>query len=227
MNSLDARRQAAIEALSEYFANDAITVEELERRVDRAHRAASLDELRDVLSDLPGANVPMSRSDSPATARSGSSAPPQNVPDRGFAIAVLGGTRRTGRWTPSRANIAIAVMGGAEIDFREAVMGPGVTELRVFAVMGGVEIIVPPDMNVASHGIGLLGGFGHSEQGVDDPTAPTLNVTGIAVMGGVDITVRYPGETARDARRRRRQERRDQARAIREGRGENRGRLTP
>jgi predicted membrane protein len=52
-------------------------------------------------------------------------------------------------------------MGGSELDFREAVMGPGVTELQIFAVCGGVEVVVPPGLNVESHGIAIMGGFEH------------------------------------------------------------------
>jgi hypothetical protein len=216
---LDHTRQVTIDALCEHFANDVMSVEEFERRVDTAHEAVTTDELRALLSDLPGAHLP---------AVPGSPTPPaytgdyslttrDQVKERSFAVAVMGGTRRAGRWSPARTNYTIAIMGGAEIDFREAVMGPGVTELQIFTMWGGVEVIVPPGMNVESHGMGIMGGFEHAPDRLPDPNAPTLRVTGLAVMGGVDITVRHAGESARDARRRRRQERRDKTRELREG----------
>lgn len=216
---LDHTRQVTIDALCEHFANDVMSVEEFERRVDGAHQAKTTEELRQLLLDLPGANLPAvpGSATAPAYGGSYSMTTSDRVKERSFAVAVLGGTRRAGRWSPARKNHAIAVMGGAEIDFREAVMGPGVTELRIFALWGGVEVIVPPGMNVESHGIGIMGGFEHAPDRAPDPSAPTLRVTGLAVMGGVDITVREPGESARDARRRRRQERRDRARELREG----------
>jgi hypothetical protein len=217
---LDHTRQLTIDALCEHFANDVMSVEEFERRVDRAHGAASVDELRSLLQDLPGGNLPVPTDGAsvPAVARDFTVTTADRVKDRSFAVAVLGGTRRAGQWSPARDNYAIAVMGGAEIDLREAVMGPGVTELHVYTLWGGVEVIVPPGMNVESHGIGILGGFEHAPDRSPDPTAPTLRVTGLAVMGGVDITVRHAGESARDARRRRRQERRDRAKGLRERR---------
>lgn len=96
-------------------------------------------------------------------------------------------------------------------------MAPGVTELQIFALWGGVEVIVPPGLNVESHGIAILGGFEHAGDGEypADPNAPTLRITGAACMGGVDVTVRHPGETARDARRRRRLERKERRRLSR------------
>jgi hypothetical protein len=41
-----------------------------------------------------------------------------------------------------------------------------------------------------------------------DSNAPILKVNGFALMGGVEITVRKSGESAGDARRRRREEKR-------------------
>lgn len=228
---LDHTRQVTIDALCEHFANDVMSVEEFERRVDLAHQASSNDDLRALLRDLPGGDLPavVSAGAVPAAAPGYSIASSDQVRDRSVAVAVLGGTRRGGRWTPARSNVAIAVCGGAELDFREAVMAPGVTELHIFAMWGGVEVIVPPGLNVESHGIGLLGGFGHNAD-IDSqpvPGAPTLRVTGVALMGGVDIKVRRPGESARDARRRRRVERREKARELRESARDARKRLRP
>jgi len=216
---LDHTRQATIDALCEHFANDVMSVEEFERRVESAHKAETTEQLRGLLLDLPGANLPSVPGSAPLPGRTRdySVTSADQVKERSFAIAVMGGTRRAGRWSPALKNYAIAIMGGAEIDLREAVMGPGVTELQIFTLWGGVEVIVPPGMNVESHGIGIMGGFEHAPDRPPDPLAPTLRVTGLAVMGGVDITVRHAGESARDARRRRRQERRDRARDIREG----------
>jgi hypothetical protein len=141
------------------------------------------------------------------------------VKEQRFIVAIMGGSARKGRWSPARKNYSIAVMGGSELDFREAVMGPGVTELRVFTVCGGVEIIVPPGLNVESHGIAIMGGFEHTGDDYHsaDPHAPTLKITGVAIMGGVEVTVRHPGETARDARRRRKLERKERRRLMKGG----------
>jgi hypothetical protein len=66
--------------------------------------------------------------------------------------------------------------------------------------------------------MGIMGGFDHAaDRGAPDPLAPTLRISGVALMGGVDITVRNPGESARDARRRRRHERRERVRDIKDG----------
>ena len=211
-------RQVTIDALCEHFANDVMTVEEFERRIDVAHGASSVEELRALLRDLPGGGLPAVRDAAQTVPAGYSTISADQVRENGFAVAILGGTRRAGRWTPARVNNAVAICGGAELDFREAALGPGVTELRIFAMWGGVEVIVPPGLNVESHGMGIMGGFEHvADRAAPDPLAPTLRISGVALMGGVDITVRNPGESARDARRRRRHERRERVREIKDG----------
>ena len=97
------------------------------------------------------------------------------------------------------------------MDFREARLAPGVTEVSVVSKLGGVDIIVPPGLQVDFGGIGILGGFDMSDEvtGVEDPSAPILRVNGVAILGGVDVTVRQLGESAREARHRRRARRKE------------------
>ncbi len=214
--------QATIDQLMEHFASDALDLDEFERRLDLAHAATSSSELDALLADLPqGGNLPATRdgASAPAAGQGYSVASAAQVKDSEVVVAVMGGSSRRGHWRPARKNYAVAVMGGTELDFREATLPPGVTEVQVWTIWGGVEIIVPPGVNIESHGIALLGGFDHagSTTSVPDPSAPTIRITGFALMAGVDISVRELGETARDARRRRRQERREQRRRLRSG----------
>ena len=47
--------------------------------------------------------------------------------------------------------------GNVEIDQRDVTLGPGVTTLKVHAVLGNVEITVPPSLIVDCEGTGVLG----------------------------------------------------------------------
>jgi hypothetical protein len=88
--------------------------------------------------------------------------------------------------------------------------------------MGGVEIILPPGVQVEMNGFALMGGFEARDRTTSfpvDPSAPTLRIGGFVMMGGVDVDVRYPGETSGDAKRRHREERREQREARKLGRG--------
>jgi len=207
-DQLGTTRQKTIDALCEHFANDALTVEQFEGRVDRAHKAESNEELRELLADLPSGNLPARSDEESATLveRPQASVPASRVKERGFMVAALGGVERKGRWIPARQNYAFSFMGGTALDFREALLPPGETEVWIFTVMGGAEIIVPPGLAVECDGVAILGGFEHMEDAEvnPDPDAPILRIRGLALLGGVEVQIRYPGETPREAKRRRR-----------------------
>ena len=214
-------RQKAVDALCDSFARDEIEIDELEKRLELVHEAETEAELSLILADLPAPPVP-----APVTApvpgkREGAMArldpsspssdlaprptiPEDRIPDNSVIVGIMGGGSRRGTWIPARNNWAVGLMGGCELDFRDAQLGPGVTEVRVLACMGGIEIIAPPDVQVESSGIGIMGGFDVSShyRPPTYPDAPIIRVTGLAIMGGAAVKVRYPGETARDARHR-------------------------
>src|SRR5688572_19065089 len=139
--ALKSHRERTIEELIAQFANDALELPEFERRLDMANRATTLAELEVLTRDLPAR---------PAAA-------PAAVPVRGrnntvetwtrarqFLVAVMGGVVRRGRWSPAQRTFIIAFWGGAELNFREAMLPAGITEVTIVAIMGGAEILVPP-----------------------------------------------------------------------------------
>lgn len=207
-----AEREHAVDRLRAHYVRDNIDVDEYERLVDVAWAADSRAELDRLLSRLPA--LPESeRPAAEATAaapRVPARASPGEQREHGFQVAIMGGSERKGSWVPPRRLHTFTLMGGAGLDFREARLGPGLTEVTILAVMGGVEVIVPPGLTVETHGFGIMGGFDGHSQTVDsgDPSAPVLRIRGLAVMGGIDVRMRWPGETERDARRRRKEERR-------------------
>jgi hypothetical protein len=203
--SLRDERERTIAALSDFFAQGELDVGEFERRLTLAHRATSMAELTELLADAPErkaeavpaqATIAMVKAD--------------GIRPKQWVVAFLGGARRGGTWACARKLRVVAVMGGVELDFREARLGPGVTEVWVVAMMGGVQIIVPPELAVEVDGLGLMGGFDAIDRTppVPDPERPMLSVRGFALMGGVEVKTRLSGEGFRAARRLEREERR-------------------
>lgn len=209
---LEQTRQNVIVQLTEHFAVDNLSVEALEERLDRAHAAATLDDLRSLVSDLPVLQQGAAMAAGPRTYVSPATG--THVAERQFIVGIMGGAEKKGVWTPARETVVIAVMGGVELDFREARMPPGVTEVNIFAIMGGAQIIVPPGVHVDMSGFALMGGFGQSGYAPPptDPNAPVLRIGGFALMGGVEVDIRYPGERPRDARKREKLDRADHKR---------------
>jgi hypothetical protein len=78
-------------------------------------------------------------------------------------------------------------MGGVRLDLRHAQFSLPEVTIQAYALMGGVEIIVPEDIEVDVAGIGFMGGFDHRASGPGIPGAPRLKVIGFAMMGGVDV----------------------------------------
>jgi hypothetical protein len=198
-------RERAIALLSDAFAHDLIGVDEFERRLTLAHRADSLSAIEETVSDLTAA--------APSSALVPAPSPAihlANQPERSSMMAIFAGVERRGPWTLPRRLEALAIFGGMILDFREALLPPGVTEVHVVAVMGGVQLIVPPGLSVEVSGTAIMGGFAHVERiPVQlDPERTVLRVTGVALMGGVAVETRLPGESEQDAHRRRRRERR-------------------
>ena len=96
--------------------------------------------------------------------------------------------------------LAMAIMGGVELDFREAVLTPGVTEINVFTFWGGIEITVPPGVHVESNCMALMAGYEEDAAVVENdpgPDAPTIRINGMAIMAGIEVRVRRPGEEKR------------------------------
>lgn len=210
---LPRKRELIIEALCKHFARDDLTVEEFERRIDRAHRATTLEELDGLVADLPELPGSAGAAETNTTTVAQRPVRPlQHSRARSPVVAVMGTAVRKGHWSPAANNLAVSIMGSVELDFRDVALPPGVTEVSIFTVMGSTEIIVPPGLAVEMSGIAVMGEFQYIDRPppASDPDAPVLRIGGFAFMGGVELSERLPGESAKDARRRQREQRRQQ-----------------
>jgi len=219
--NIEAAREQAVEVLMEHFSRDVMDLEMFEGLLDAVNRCSTTGDLRELLSKLPPLPSSKPATDMiPAPGGAPVVVDADRVRSRGFLISVLGGTNRAGRWIPARKNFALGVLGGITLDFREALLGSGITDVNVLAVLSGIEIVVPPEMAVEVDGMAVLGGFEYNTDAPlrSDPDSPTLRIRGLAVLGGVNVEVRLPGETAREAKKRRRSERKGALRRLRSGR---------
>ncbi|GAA4107569.1 hypothetical protein GCM10022284_56040 [Streptomyces hundungensis] len=187
----DADRERASEELREAVAEGRLEMDEFEERIEQAYRAKVHDDLACLTSDLPV------RRDGALGRRRGGSVTDWDSRIGGRrtssgAVGFLGGFRRTGRWTVGRRFRALAICGGGQVDLREADFESRETVVRCFAIMGGMQVIVPPGVNVVSRGFSLMGGFGTPAPGDIDPSAPRVIVTGFTFWGGVGIACRAP-----------------------------------
>jgi len=105
------------------------------------------------------------------------------------AVAILSGVNRGNNSPAFRGGDLTAVMGGCEIDLRQASIVPGTEAvIDVFAIWGGIELKVPEEWEVVSKVMVLMGG-------VEDKTKPRVGAVkgrlvlrGLALMGGIEIS---------------------------------------
>jgi hypothetical protein len=122
----------------------------------------------------------------------------------------MAGFQRKGHWTMPRRFTCLALCGGGEIDLREATFADREVEINAIAIMGGIDVIVPPGVEVVVRGIGVMGGFDHQEEGVPGaPGAPRVVITGFAFWGGVGVQRKLTRAEKRRLREERRQEKLD------------------
>jgi uncharacterized membrane protein len=184
MRVSDADRNKVADILREAAGDGRIDLSELDERLEATYAAKTYAELVPITHDL----APAMRPSSAAVARV----------ERDRAIAILGGVERRGVWVVPEHFSVFCLMGGAELDLREATFSAREVTLTINTFMGGANIIVNQATNVVVHGTGIMGGYSapRSGPGVQlTADSPTVHVRGVAIMGGVSVVrKRMPGE---------------------------------
>jgi hypothetical protein len=187
----DADRDRVVARLREHCAEGRLTLEEFSARVDEAYSARTVGDLETVLRELPEAGAS-------AVER------PQREARRLF-VSVLGGLDRRGRWRVPRDLTVVSVLGGCDIDLRQAQIADDEVTITVFQVLGGLDLYVPEGIEVDVGGLSVLGGL--DEHGPDvppKPGTPLVRVRVFSLLGGADIWHVKPGRRARTLRELRR-----------------------
>jgi Domain of unknown function (DUF1707)/Cell wall-active antibiotics response 4TMS YvqF len=181
LRASDAERDSAASVISNAMAEGRLTAEEHSDRLDAIYSAKTHADIAPLLDDLPGrsaAVAPASTGAAVASARRGSR-----------IVAVFGGASRKGSWHPEPLMEVVTVFGGADLDFRDAVLPGKEVTIKAICVLGGLDVIVPPEMRVINSCVAIMGGFDVTGDGAESlqPDAPVLHITGTCVMGGIDV----------------------------------------
>ena len=118
----------------------------------------------------------------------GEQAPKQVDPDATLDVNnILGGSERVVTSQDFRGGSISTIMGGCEIDFREASISGGEATLDVSVVFGGVEIRVPEDWKVVLQANAILGGVDDKTRKPVTEGSKSLIITGNVIFGGLEI----------------------------------------
>lgn len=196
LRASDKDREHMAEVLREAAGEGRLSLEELDQRLDAVYAAKTYAELEPITRDLPAAGTVQPQAPPP-----GPAADPRRFggqPGSTSGIAILSGFTRKGDWVVPKEFNAVAILGGGEIDMREARFAEPTVTIHAIAIMGGIEITVPEDATVHVNGVGILGGFDDATTGGGQPGGPTIIVNGVAFLGGIEVSRRPPQRSGHD-----------------------------
>lgn len=179
----DGERQQVADRLSQAYAEGRLTLEEFSERTASVWAARTNSDVAPLIADLPAVGssptpVPASTLNQAATSTT---------------VAIMGGRELKGRWRPARRNLAVMIMGGVEIDLREAELTGPVIEFTLLSIMGGGSVTVPEGVRVESSGFCLMGGRNDRIADVPPvPGMPVIRIRAFALMGGFEIRSKKP-----------------------------------
>jgi len=184
LRASDADRDSAAAVVNNALAEGRLTPEEHSVRLDAIFGAKTHAELVPLLDDLPAPRGVKHELARPAYGEA-DLAPPR----RRHLVAILSGFSRKGAWRPDPVMKVFTVLGGGELDFREAVLPSKEIVLRLTTVLGGLGIIVPPEMRVIDNTSNILGGSDVSGKIEDEsgPDSPVLRIEGVCILGGIGV----------------------------------------
>lgn len=202
---LERARAVARERIGAGYADDLIDADELDRRLEALERAATPNEIAELVDDLAAPHV---------AALVPVAAPVALVPLDAVAPnqrikAWFSETKRIGRWQAAQLNEVQAIAASVRLDLREAQLAEGTTTFAVHVVMGEIEIIAPPGLPIDVDCSVFFGEVDQDESFGD--TQPTtlarVRVVGRVWLGSLTVREMLPGEGRGDARKRRKAER--------------------
>jgi predicted membrane protein len=99
----------------------------------------------------------------------------------GGKVRVTSKNFRGGKW--------LAVIGGSQVDLTQANMEGNEATLKIVAVFGGGEIIIPRNWEVQVHGMAFFGGHNDETQPPLEASDPRkrLIISGVWVFGGFNV----------------------------------------
>jgi uncharacterized protein DUF1707 len=179
MRASDAEREQAVALLRAHAVDGRLTLEEFAERIDKAYEARTRDELDELRRDLPETPAP------------GAAVTKRKATRR--LVAVLSGLDRRGRWRLGSDTLAVAFLGGIDLDLRDAEIEAAESQLTLYTLLGGADIKVPEGVDLEVGGFSLLGGKdvrgGTRPLG---PGAPKLTIRAFTFLGGVSVTTKPP-----------------------------------
>ena len=195
MRISDADRHQVAEFLREAAGEGRLDLDELDERLEATYAARTYADLVPITHDLPvqpSAQAPVQR---PMTGAAVSRPAPGTAVRYDSSVAIMSGVDRKGLWEVGPTHSVFCVMGGVDIDLREAVFASPEVVITANTLMGGVDVIVDERTRVIVEGVGIMGAFEQARDRVEPQLtddSPVVRVRGAAIMGAVSVIRKGP-----------------------------------
>ncbi|MHB1326831.1 MAG: DUF1707 domain-containing protein [Gemmatimonadales bacterium] len=200
MSDLDHTRREAIRLLCRAQADDRLSVESFETRLEGINRAPNQATIAAIIADL--ADDPELATPTPFTPAYGlpavadHTAPFRPVAPAEFSriSSVFGSTKRGGSWTVPLLIEARVLFGEMTLDLRDAVFGADVVDINVDVDLGSFTLIVPAGTQVESEVNETLSSSSHSTRSTGGvrPNGLLVRLHGQATLASVEIKEKFP-----------------------------------
>lgn len=111
----------------------------------------------------------------------------QNLKDHIDEFAIMSGLESNIESQEFKGGRVTAIMGGVELDLRDAQLYNNEAAIEINAVMSGVEIYVPENWKIEHSGTPILGEFSNKKRYKEDVDAPLLKINFSVIMGSIEI----------------------------------------
>ncbi len=172
----DGDREAVAVRLNEAVGDGRLTLQEFSQRLDRAYAAGTHGELALLTADLPVM--------APVHGRGRL---------RRVMLGIFWDSRRAGPQPLEDEITAIALLGDAIIDLREAKVTSKEITIRAWALLNDVDVIVPEGAAVELSGVAVVGD--HRNMAMPGPAGTgrfVVKIHGHALLGDVQVFHRNP-----------------------------------
>jgi hypothetical protein len=196
MVSLPQVRERVIQRLTEAFAHDLISVEELERRLEHVYRAQSAAEAEAIVVDLRSAattgSLPGPNPDEPRTSRDLVA----DVPPRERFVAILSSSSRRGLLSVPHQLEALAVLSDSVLDLTAVSLPADIVDIHVRIFLANMKIVVPAGLRVVNRVAAFLANV-ETDSALDlapmVPGTPVVRITGYATLANLEIVAAASG----------------------------------
>jgi class 3 adenylate cyclase len=185
----DEQRDSVIALLRRHTGDGRLTLDEFSERAEMAFHAQTKADLDALFHDLPDLDP------TPTFRPAGAEGTPTK---RQRIVAIMSGARRRGRWRASSNITCFAWWGSVDLDFRSAVLEGEVIDIKAWAIMGGVDVVVPEGVSVEVDGFLLMGGLEDRVKPTARTDGPVIRVHGYGMWGGVRVRTKKAGEPYND-----------------------------